>query len=156
MMSLKINGAIHELDVDPDMPLLWVLRDVLHLTGTKYSCGIGQCGACSVLIDGEAVKSCRLPVKAVKQQSIVTIEGLDSSLGKTIQQAWLAEDVPQCGFCQSGQIVTAAALLSNNPQPSDADIDTSMSEVLCRCGTYNRVRKAIKSVSQELSEVPHE
>jgi len=146
MISFKVNNKAVNIDDDPDTPLLWVLRDNLHLTGTKYGCGIGQCGACTVHIDGKPRSSCRTKLSTVAGKSIVTIEGLatsDKAL-HPVQQAWLEEDVPQCGYCQGGQILTAAALLEKNPKPDDAAIDEAMSGNLCRCGTYVRIRKAIK------------
>ena len=151
MQKLNINGKIHQLDVDADTPLLWVLRDVLDLTGTKYGCGIALCGACTVHIDGQATRSCVLPVSAVADKKITTIEGIAASrVGKAVQSAWAANDVPQCGYCQSGQIMSATSLLAQNNAPSDADIDTAMSGNLCRCGTYNRIRAAIHSAAQEI------
>jgi aerobic-type carbon monoxide dehydrogenase small subunit (CoxS/CutS family) len=142
MIEISVNGQIHRLDVEDDMPLLWVLRDELGMTGTKYGCGIGQCGACTVHIDGEAQRSCSLPVSAVGAGKITTIEGLSHDGSHAVQRAWVAEDVPQCGYCQSGQIMAAAAFLKANPKPTDADIDTNLSNI-CRCGTYPRMRKAI-------------
>jgi isoquinoline 1-oxidoreductase alpha subunit len=144
MIKLQVNGTQHEIKADPAMPLLWVLRDLLGLTGTKYSCGISACGACTVLVEGKPVRSCVTPVSSVNGQAITTIEGLSTDRSHPVQQAWLEEQVPQCGYCQSGQIMSAVALLSQKPKPTDADIDTAMSGVLCRCGTYPRVRKAIK------------
>jgi len=143
MVSLNINGKDHQADVDPRMPLLWVLRDALGLTGTKYGCGIAQCGACTVHIEGVATRSCSVPVNSVVAKKIITIEGLatDGKLHK-VQQAWLDHDVPQCGYCQSGMIMAVAALLKDNPQPSDADIDGAITNI-CRCGTYQQVREAI-------------
>ena len=144
MLKLQVNGKEHEIQADPAMPLLWALRDLLGLTGTKYSCGISACGACTVLVDGKAVRSCVTPVSAVSGKAITTIEGLSSDRSHPVQRAWLDEQVPQCGYCQSGQIMAAVALLSQTPKPTEADIDTAMSGVLCRCGTYPRIRKAIK------------
>jgi isoquinoline 1-oxidoreductase subunit alpha len=144
MISLSVNGEAHELEVDPATPLLWVLRDTLGLTGTKYSCGIAVCGACTVHVDGAPVRACVTPLSAVANKSITTIEGLSKDSSHPVQRAWIALDVPQCGYCQSGQIMTAAALLARNPKPTDTDIDQAMSGVLCRCGTYLRVRRAIK------------
>ena len=144
MVKLQVNGKQHEIKADPAMPLLWVLRDLLGLTGTKYSCGISTCGACTVLVEGKAVRSCVTPVSTVHGKTITTIEGLSSDRSHPVQQAWLKEQVPQCGYCQSGQIMAAVALLSQKPNPTDADIDQVMSEVLCRCGTYPRIRKAVK------------
>jgi isoquinoline 1-oxidoreductase subunit alpha len=147
MLRLTINGHAHEVDVDPDTPLLWVLRDTLGLTGTKYGCGIAQCGACTVHIDGVATRSCSLPVSAVGAAKITTIEGLatNSSLHK-VQQAWIDNDVPQCGYCQSGMIMAVAALLKDNPKPTDADIDSTITNI-CRCGTYQQVREAIHAAT---------
>lgn len=145
-MQLNINGRAHELgDIDPSTPLLWVLRDTLGLVGTKYGCGIAQCSACTVHLDGTPLQSCQLPVGAVGEQSITTIEGLAADDGTLhpVQQAWIDEDVPQCGYCQAGQLMSAAALLERKPRPTDAEIDAAMSRHLCRCGTYNRIRKAI-------------
>jgi aerobic-type carbon monoxide dehydrogenase small subunit (CoxS/CutS family) len=144
MISLVINGEKRDLDVDGSTPLLWVLRDTLGLTGTKYSCGIAVCGACTVHVDGQAMRSCVTPVAAVAGKVVTTIEGLSKDSSHPVQRAWIALDVPQCGYCQSGQIMAAAALLARNPQPTDADIDQAMSGVLCRCGTYARIRRAIK------------
>ncbi|MCJ7536878.1 MAG: (2Fe-2S)-binding protein [Anaerolineales bacterium] len=138
-----VNGESHQVDVSPTTPLLWVLRDTLGLTGTKFGCGQGLCGSCTVHLDGEAVRSCQIPVSAVSAKTITTIEGLSVDGDHPLQQAWLAEKVPQCGYCQPGQIMTAAAMLANNPLPNDAQIDAAMSGVLCRCGTYQRIRKAI-------------
>ena len=143
-VTLKINGSDHPVDVPSDMPLLWALREKLNLTGTKYSCGIGECGSCTVLVDGRAVKSCMLPAAKMEGREITTIEGLSPDGSHPVQKAWLKEDVPQCGYCQGGQFMAATALLDNNPKPDDADIDKAMSEVICRCGTYPRIRKAVK------------
>ena len=143
MAKLKINGELVDIDVDGSTPLLWVLREQLGLTGTKYSCGIGICGACTVHIDGAAVRSCMIPVSAFKtSQAIVTIEGLSSDGSHPLQKAWQELDVPQCGYCQPGMIMSAAALLNDNPAPSDADIDANVTNI-CRCGTFNRVRRGI-------------
>jgi aerobic-type carbon monoxide dehydrogenase small subunit (CoxS/CutS family) len=142
-INLNVNGEEHLLDIDPDTPLLWVLRDTLGLTGTKYSCGIGECGACTVHIDGKAVKSCILPISAVEGKHITTIEGLSANGDHPVQQAFIEEQVPQCGYCMPGQIMTAAALLEENPNPSDEDIDAALSNNLCRCGTYQRIRRAV-------------
>ena len=144
MIKLQVNGKEHEITADPAMPLLWALRDLLGLTGTKYSCGISACGACTVLVEGKAVRSCVTPVSAVSGKTVTTIEGLSNDRSHPVQQAWLEEQVPQCGYCQSGQIMAAVALLSQTPKPTEADIDTAMSGILCRCGTYPRIRKAIK------------
>ncbi|WP_028893361.1 (2Fe-2S)-binding protein [Syntrophorhabdus aromaticivorans] len=143
MISLKVNGKRYEVDVSDDTPLLWVIRENLGLTGTKYGCGIAQCGACTLHVDGRAVRSCVTPVSAATGKEIVTIEGLSSDGSHPVQRAWIEEDVPQCGYCHSGQIMSAAALLSVNPKPSDADIDEAMSGNICRCGTYQRIRRAI-------------
>ncbi len=142
-ITLTVNQQSHQLDVDAEMPLLWVLRDVLALTGTKFSCGIARCGACTVLVDGAPLRSCVTPVSAVAGKKITTIEGLSADRSHPVQRAWIEEDVPQCGFCQSAQILTAAALLASTPKPSDADIDKAMTPILCRCGTYSRIRRAI-------------
>ena len=143
MIKLTINGKPHEADVAEDTPLLWVLRDTLGLTGTKYGCGMALCGACTVHIDGAATRSCITPVSAVAGKSVTTIEGLSADRSHPVQQAWMELDVPQCGYCQSGQIMSAAALLAKTPKPSDADIDAAMAGNICRCGTYVRIRKAI-------------
>jgi len=149
-ISLGINGAKHTVDVDPDMPLLWVLRDVLGMTGTKYGCGIAQCGACTVHINGDPVRSCLLPVASIGERAITTIEGVGSTeTGASVQKAWLDLEVIQCGYCQSGQIMSAAALLAKNPHPDDADIDAAMAGNICRCGTYVRIREAIKGAGGE-------
>ncbi len=148
-IELKLNGKRVAVDVPPDTPLLWVLRDSLHLTGTKFGCGIGQCGACTVHIDGAAQKSCQFPVAAVAGKSVTTIEGLSADGSHAVQKAWIQEQVPQCGYCQSGQIMRAAALLAATPRPTDADIDREMSENLCRCGTYQRIRRAIHRAAGE-------
>jgi isoquinoline 1-oxidoreductase alpha subunit len=145
MIALRINGTDHQADVPPDMPLLWVLRDVLGLTGTKFGCGIAQCGACTVHLEGMAVRSCVLPVGSVANKAITTIEAVGQTpSGQKIQKAWLDIDVVQCGYCQSGQIMSASALLAQKPNPSDADIDAAMAGNICRCGTYVRIRAAIK------------
>jgi aerobic-type carbon monoxide dehydrogenase small subunit (CoxS/CutS family) len=142
-LKLVVNGEGHAVAVAPETPLLWVLRDTLGLTGTKFGCGIAQCGACTVLVDGEAVRSCQLPARDAVGRRITTIEGLAAKGDHPLQRAWVAEEVPQCGYCQSGQILAAAALLAKKPHPTDADIDEAMAGVLCRCGTYNRIRRAI-------------
>jgi isoquinoline 1-oxidoreductase alpha subunit len=142
MLRLTVNGRVEEVDVAPSTPLLWVLRDTLGLTGTKYGCGIAQCGACTVHIDGEAVRSCSLPVSAVGDQKIVTIEGLSPDGSHPVQKAWLEVEVPQCGYCQIGMMMAAAALLKEKPQPTDAEIDKAITNI-CRCGTYTRIREAI-------------
>lgn len=144
MISLSVNGRAHRLDVDASTPLLWVLRDHLGLTGTKYGCGIAVCGACLVHVEGKPVNSCVTPVSAVADKRVTTIEGLSADKNNALRRAWIAEDVPQCGFCQSGQIMAAAALLARKPNPTDADIDEAMAGVICRCGTYNRIRRALK------------
>ena len=143
MISLKVNQKTYALDVDPETPLLWVLREKLGLTGTKFGCGVALCGACTVHVDGEAARSCVTPVSAVVGKEVATIEGLSSDLSDPLQQAWIAEDVPQCGYCQPGQIMSAAVLLAHTPQPTDTDIDDVMSGNICRCGAYNRIRRAI-------------
>ena len=147
-LTLRINGNDLRVDVPPDMPLLWALRDILDLTGTKYSCGIGTCGTCTVLIDGAPMRSCVVPAVSAAGTEITTIEGLDPDGNHPVQQAWNDEDVPQCGYCQSGQILAAVALLAKAPEPNDDEIDTAMSDVLCRCGTYPRIRKAVKRAAQ--------
>ena len=143
MISLSINGHSQSVDVAPDTPLLWVLRDTVGLTGTKFGCGAGLCGACTVHLNGDPVRSCQLPVSAVAGKKITTIEGLSADGSHKVQQAWISEQVPQCGYCQSGQVMAAAALLAKNAKPTDADIDTAMSGNICRCGTYQRIRRAI-------------
>jgi isoquinoline 1-oxidoreductase subunit alpha len=142
-IQITLNGKAESLDVAADTPLLWVLRDTLGLTGTKFGCGVAYCGACTVHVDGVATRSCVLPLEAVAGKSVTTIEGLSPDRSHPVQQAWITEDVPQCGYCQSGMIMAAAALLEHNPKPSDADIDQAMTNV-CRCGTYNRIRSAIQ------------
>ena len=142
MMKLTVNGKTHDLDVEGDTPLLWVIRDEVGLTGTKFGCGIGACGACTVLLEGEPTRSCVLPMSAVAGRSITTIEGLSADKSHPVQKAWIAESVPQCGYCQSGMILTAAALLKRKANPTDTEIDSAMTNI-CRCGTYDRVRKAI-------------
>ena len=148
-VTLRVNGTEHQVDVDPGSPLLWVLRDTLHLTGTKFSCGAGICGACTVHIDGEARRSCVLPVAEAAGHEITTVEGLSPAGDHPLPRAWLTENVAQCGYCQPGQIMTAAALLAKNPQPSDADIGAAMGGNLCRCGTYGRIRRAIHQAAGE-------
>ena len=143
MATFRINGRRVESQSPSDTPLLWVIRDDLNLTGTKFGCGIGQCGACTVHLDGVAVRSCQMPLSAGEGKTVTTIEGLSRNGDHPVQEAWVAEQVPQCGYCQSGQVMSAAALLENNPNPTDADIDTAMSGNVCRCGTYQRIRKAI-------------
>jgi aerobic-type carbon monoxide dehydrogenase small subunit (CoxS/CutS family) len=148
-VTFTVNHKEHTVDLSPDTPLLWVLRDTLGLTGTKYSCGQGLCGACTVHLDGEAIRSCQVPISQVEGRNIDTIEGLSPDGSHPLQQAWIAEYVPQCGYCQPGQIMAAAALLGRNPAPTDADIDSAMSGILCRCGTYQRIRRAIHRVAEE-------
>jgi isoquinoline 1-oxidoreductase alpha subunit len=143
IINLFINGEMHQVDVSSEMPLLWVLRDLLDLTGTKYGCGQGLCGSCTVHLDGAAVRSCTTPVSAAENRLVTTIEGLSADGEHPLQTAWMAEKVPQCGYCQPGQLMAAAALLSSNPLPNDTEIDAAMSGILCRCGTYQRIRKAI-------------
>lgn len=150
MTKLMINGEEREVDVPADMPLLWVLRDVLGLTGTKFGCGIAQCGACTVQVDGAALRSCQLPVGAIGDRAITTIEKIgDTPAGARIQKAWLDLEVVQCGYCQSGQIMSASALLASNPSPDDADIDAAMAGNICRCGTYVRIREGIKNAARQ-------
>jgi isoquinoline 1-oxidoreductase alpha subunit len=148
--ALKINGQTHQVDLDPNTPLLWAIRDGAGLTGTKYGCGVAQCGACTVYLDGQSVRSCSLPVSAVGTSEVTTIEGLDSKEARAVQAAWVALDVPQCGYCQSGQIMSAAALLNLNPAPSDNDIDLAMNGNICRCATYVRIRAAIHGAAKTL------
>jgi aerobic-type carbon monoxide dehydrogenase small subunit (CoxS/CutS family) len=150
MPSINVNGRIYEIEIDPQTPLLWYLRDQLGLMGTKYSCGIAECGACTVHVDGEAVLSCVTPLDEVFGMHVTTIEGLVGNVADTLFDAWTAEDVPQCGYCQPGQIMTAAAFLSRNPKPTGAQIDEAMSGVLCRCGTYPAVRNAIHRAARRL------
>ena len=148
-MKLDINGQVREVDVDPDMPLLWVLRDTLAMTGTKYGCGIAQCGACTVHLDGQPMRSCVTPVSAVGSAEIRTVEGLSGEAAThPVQQAWIELDVVQCGYCQSGQVMAAAALIEQNPSPTDADIDAAMNGNICRCGTYPRIRAAVKRAAE--------
>jgi isoquinoline 1-oxidoreductase alpha subunit len=148
MLSLNVNGAVHEVDVPADMPLLWVLRDVLGLTGTKFGCGIAQCGACTVHVDGAPLRSCMLPVGTLNRRAVTTIEAIgETAAGARAQRAWLDHEVIQCGYCQSGQIMAAAALLAATPAPDDADIDAAMAGNICRCGTYVRIREAIKKAA---------
>ena len=149
--ALKVNGIAKSVDVQPDTPLLWVLRDTLQLTGTKFGCGAGLCGACTVHLDGQPTRSCMMPISSVAGKKITTIEGIGATpAGKAAQDAWLALDVPQCGYCQSGQIMSAAALLKGNRKPSDAEIDAAMTGNICRCGTYSRIRAAIKLAAGKL------
>jgi aerobic-type carbon monoxide dehydrogenase small subunit (CoxS/CutS family) len=147
MITLNVNGRDLEADVEPDTPLLWTLRDGLGLTGTKFGCGMAQCGACTVHLDGQPIRSCVTPVSAVGNKKVTTIEGLSADGTHPVQRAWEAEQVPQCGYCQSGQIMSAAALLAKNPKPSDADIDKAMAGNICRCGTYQRIRQAIHTAA---------
>ncbi len=149
VFTLRINGKTVTADTHPEMPLLWVLRDELKLTGTKYGCGVGQCGACTIHLDGKATRSCMLPVSAVQNQQVTTIEGLSEAGDHPLQLAWQQHDVPQCGYCQAGQIMTAASFLTENPQPSEAEIKRAMNGNLCRCGTYLRICKAVKTASEK-------
>ncbi len=153
MITLKINGQTHNIEVDPNTPILWVVREQIGLTGTKFGCGIAQCGACTVHLNGKPIRSCVTPIQAVAHQEITTIEGIGRVKGKlhAVQQAWIDEQVPQCGYCQSGQIMSAAALLAANSEPTDADIDRAMSGNICRCGTYPRIRKGIKRAAALLA-----
>ncbi len=151
MVNLTINGTTHAVDADPDMPLLWALREHLELTGTKYGCGIAQCGACTVHIDGQAVRSCQTPISEASGRQVTTIEGVRGQVADAVQGAWIKLDVPQCGYCQSGQIMSAIALLSENRKPSDADIDTAMSGNLCRCATYHREPLPLRHLSPAAS-----
>lgn len=151
MVTLSVNGETHSLDVDPDMPLLWALRDILGLTGTKYGCGIAVCGACTVHVDGNPVRACIAPVESVQGKAITTIEKVSSPVAEAVQDAWEQHDVVQCGYCQSGQIMSAIALLENNPQPDDAAINKAMRDNLCRCHTYVRIREAIHSAARTLA-----
>ena len=152
MVRLTINGTSHEIDADNDTPLLWALRDLAGLTGTKYACGIGACGACTVHVEDEPVRACLTPLSAVAEKSVTTIEGLGAESLHVVQQVWVDENVPQCGYCQAGQIMNAAALLARNPSPTDEDIDNAMAGNLCRCGTYLRIRKAIHVAAGRLSD----
>jgi len=149
--AIKVNGTEHSVDVDDDTPLLWVLRDQLGLTGTKYGCGIAQCGACTVFLDGDALRACSLPISAIGDAEVVTIEGLSGPEAEAVQQAWVARDVPQCGYCQSGQVMSAVALLMEIPKPTDRDIDLAMNGNICRCATYHRIRAAIHDAARTLS-----
>lgn len=151
-LTLKINNKTHTIEADPKMPLLWAIRDLVGLTGTKYGCGIAQCGACTVHLEGTPVRSCSIPVSAAVNKNITTIEGLSKDNSHPVQQAWILEQVPQCGYCQSGQIMAATALLKRIPNPNDKDIDTAMQGHICRCGTYPRIRKAIKTASQLMTQ----
>jgi len=152
MMKLNINGDTHTLDADPEMPILWALRDILKLKGSKFGCGKGLCGACTIHLNGQAIRSCITPLAAAEGSDITTIEGLSADGSHPVQQAWVEHNVPQCGYCQSGQIMSASALLADNAAPSDADIDTAMAGNICRCGTYPRIRSAIKR-AVEIQEV---
>jgi len=143
MINLKVNGKAYQVDVDPSTPILWVIRDHIGLTGTKFGCGVAQCGACTVHLNGNGIRSCITPVSGAEGKELVTIEGLDPKLSKPLQQAWIQEDVPQCGYCQSGQIMAAAILIRDKVNPTDGDIDGAMTGNICRCGTYQRIRKAI-------------
>jgi len=154
MTRIHINGNPVEVDVDPETPLLWVLRDALGLTGTKFGCGMALCGACTVHLDGVAIRSCQTPVSAVGDRSVTTIEGLSKDRSHPVQQAWMELDVPQCGYCQSGQIMSASALLATTPKPSDADIDAAMAGNICRCGTYQRIRAAIHRAAEIKAGTP--
>ncbi len=150
-LTLNVNGKTYTVDVAADTPVLWVLRDSLKLTGTKFGCGMAQCGSCTILLDGVAVRSCTMPVSMLVGRKVITIEGVaESKIGAALQKAWLAEDVPQCGYCQSGQIMAAVALLSKNPHPGDQDINAALNGQLCRCGTYQRIRKAIHLAAAEV------
>ena len=148
IFSISVNGKTHEVNADPSTPMLWVLRDHLDMTGTKFGCGIAQCGACTVHLDGVAVRSCQLPVAAIDGQEVTTIEGLSENGDHPVQQAWLEHDVPQCGYCQAGQIMTAAALLKQNSNPNDQEIENAMHGNICRCGTYTRIKAAVKTASK--------
>lgn len=150
--TIRVNGGTHRVDVDGDTPLLWVLRDAVGLTGTKYGCGVAQCGACTVLLDGTPLRSCTLPVSAVGNANVTTIEGVTGRTANAVQRAWVAGDVPQCGFCQSGQVMSAIALLRTVKNPSDRDIDLAMNGNICRCATYVRIRAAIKDAARSLAE----
>lgn len=149
-MKINVNNQVHEIDVEPEMPLLWALREALGMTGTKYGCGIAACGACTVHIDGLPVRSCSMPVSAVGKKRITTIEGLSADTSHAVQKAWAALDVPQCGYCQSGQIMAAVALLKKTPKPTDRDIDAAMSNI-CRCGTYQRIRAAVHMAANDVA-----
>ena len=153
--KLNINQKTYEVEADPQTPLLWVIRDEVGLTGTKYGCGIAQCGACTVHLNDNPIRSCSLPIAAASTQKITTIEGLSDDQSHPVQKAWIDAQVPQCGYCQSGQIMSAVALLNRKPKPSDEDIDTAMAGNICRCGTYTRIRKAIHNASNEISNGSH-
>lgn len=152
IIRLNVNGIVHEKEMNPNMPLLWVLRDILGLTGTKFGCGIAQCGACTVLVDGQAVRSCSMGVQSAIDKNIETIEGVEATPFRSLQQAWIDQQVPQCGYCQSGQLMNAIGLLKSNPNPTDEAILNAMSGNICRCGTYPRILKAIKSVVEQSSK----
>jgi isoquinoline 1-oxidoreductase subunit alpha len=154
-ITLSVNGETRELDIDPQMPLLWAIRDHLRLTGTKFGCGMALCGACTVHIDGQATRSCVTPVSAAQGRQVTTIEGLSTPAGHAVQDAWVALDVPQCGYCQSGQVMSAAALLATKAKPSDADIDSAMAGNICRCATYVRIRSAIHQAAESLAAAGH-
>lgn len=156
MIKLNINGQERNINMDPDTPLLWALRDGLQLTGTKYGCGIAQCGACVVLADGKPIRSCVTAISSLTGKQLITIEGLSPDRSHPVQQAWIKEEVPQCGYCQSGQILSTVALLENNSSPSDAEIDDALGDVLCRCGTYPRIRKAIKGLAVQVAQQDEE
>ena len=150
LFDIYVNGERHQVDVDPDTPILWVLRDNLRLLGTKFGCGIAQCGVCTIHLDGDAVRSCSYPISAVEEKKIVTIEGLSEKGDHPVQKAWIEHDVPQCGYCQAGQIMTAASLLSQNSKPTDEEIRRAMNGNLCRCATYTRINRAIRTASKEM------
>lgn len=156
MITLNVNGVVHQVDVDPDTPLLWVLRDHLGLTGTKFGCGIAQCGACTVHVDGQPTRSCVMPASALAGKKITTIESLGSDGSHPVQRAWIEQDVVQCGYCQSGQVMSAVALLASKPKPTDADIDAAMAGNICRCGTYQRIRSAVHRAAELAGEKHHE
>lgn len=155
-IQFTLNGKAQSVDVDPQMPLLWVLRDTLNMTGTKFGCGMALCGACTVHIDGEATRSCITPISEVAGKKVMTIEGLSANLSHPVQKSWIELDVPQCGYCQSGQIMSAAALLAKTPRPTDAEIDDAMSGNICRCGTYQRIREAIHHAAQMRATPAHQ
>ncbi len=148
MASININGTAHDVSADPSTPLLWVIRDIVGLTGTKFGCGMAQCGACTVHVDGKPVRSCSMPLSAVGRKAITTIEGISTDTTHVVQQAWIEQQVPQCGYCQSGQIMSAVALLETTPSPTDADIDRAMQGNICRCGTYQRIRAAVHRAAE--------
>lgn len=150
LFNIKVNGNQHQVDVDPDTPLLWVLRDDLNLVGTKFGCGIAQCGACTVHMDGNAIRACSMPISVIGSKEITTIEGLSENGDHPVQKAWMVHDVPQCGYCQAGQIMSAASLLAQNNNPTDAEIRRAMNGNICRCGTYTRINRAIKTAAKEM------